>query len=54
MKKKDKLKLKKDVKHDIRLCKQYIQVLKSKHYYNSLRYEYQRLLSMLLYLEDIK
>ena len=54
MKKKDKLKLKKDVNHDIRLCNQYIKVLKSKHYYSSLRYEYQRLLSLISYLEDIK
>lgn len=54
MKKKEKLKLKKDVNYAIRLCKQYIQVLKSKHHYNSLRYEYQRLLSLLTCLEDIK
>lgn len=54
MKKKDKLKWKKDVNHEIRLSKQYIQVLKSKHYYTSLSYEYQRLLSLLAYLDDIK
>lgn len=54
MKKKEKLKLKKNVKHDIRLCKQYIKVLKSKHYYSSLRYEHQRLLSLITWLEDIK
>lgn len=54
MKKKEKLKLKKDVNHDIRLCKQYIKVLKSKHYYRLLRLEYQNLVSMLLYLDDIK
>ena len=54
MKKKDKLKLKKDVNHDIRLCKKYIQVLKSNHYYRLLRLEYQNLASMLIYLEYIK
>lgn len=54
MGKKEKLKLKKDVNHAIRLCKQYIQVLKSKHYYRSLRYEYQRLSSLLTCLEEIK
>lgn len=54
MKKKEKLKLKKDVKHDIRLCKQYIKVLKSKHYHRLLRLEYQNLVSMEIYLEDIK
>lgn len=54
MKKKEKLKLKKDVNYAVRLCKKYIKVLKSKHYYTSLRYEYQRLSSLLLCLEDIK
>lgn len=53
MKKKEVLKLKKDVNHDIRLCKKYIKVLKSKHYYRLLRLEYQNLVSMELYLEDI-
>lgn len=53
MKKKDKLKIKKDVNHDIRLCKQYIKVLKSKHYDRLLRLEYQNLASMLLYLDNI-
>lgn len=54
MGKKEKLKLKKDVNRSIRLCKKYIQVLKSKHYYRSLRYEYQRLSSLIGYLEEIK
>lgn len=53
MNKKDKLKIKKDVNHDIRLCKQYIKVLKSKHYDRLLRLEYQNLASMLLYLDNI-
>lgn len=53
MKKKDKLKWKKDVNHDIRLCKQHIKVLKSKHYDRLVRLEYQHLVSMLLHLDDI-
>lgn len=51
MKKKEKLKLKKDVNHDIRLCKKYIQVLKANHCNRALRLEYQNLVSMELYLE---
>lgn len=54
MKKKEKLKLKKDVNHDIRLCKKYIQVLKTNHCNRALRLEYQNLVSMLIYLDDIK
>jgi enamine deaminase RidA (YjgF/YER057c/UK114 family) len=54
IKKKDILKLKKDVKHDIRLCKQHIKVLKSKHYDRLVRLEYQNLVSMEIYLDDIK
>lgn len=53
MKKKDKLKLKKDVNHDIRLCKKYIQVLKSNHCHRALRLEYQNLVSMQIYLEHL-
>ena len=53
MKKKYKLKLKKDINHDIRLCKQHIKILKSKHHDRLLRLEYQNLETMLLYLDDI-
>ena len=54
MKKKEKLKLKKDVNHDIRLCKKYIKVLKSYHYDMSVRLEYQNLVSMNIYLDNLK
>lgn len=53
MKKKEKLKLKKDVNHDIRLCKKYIQVLKANHCNRALRLEYQNLVSMEIYLEHL-
>lgn len=54
MKKKDKLKWKKDVNHDIRLCKKHIKVLKSKHYDRLVSLQYLHLVKLLLYLDDLK